>query len=100
MMVAGAAVLTIVFQKPRPWDDKQPMARTRQEREADAREEQLEHIRDQISSGELVVRQMTNSERVRWEDHSAAVDRQATPDERTRRDAARKKRRDRNKRNA
>jgi hypothetical protein len=75
------------------------MAKTRQEREDDAREGQLEHIRDQVSSGELVVRQMTDSERADWDDHSAASDRQATPEERTRRDAARKKR-DRNKRDA
>jgi len=76
------------------------MAHPRHEREEDAREGQLEHIRDQISSGELVVRQMTDSERAHWDDHSATSDRQATPEERTRRDAARKKRRDRNKRNA
>jgi anti-sigma28 factor (negative regulator of flagellin synthesis) len=35
------------------------MAKTRHERDEDAREERLEHIRDQISSGDLVVRQMT-----------------------------------------
>ena len=74
------------------------MAKTRGEREEDAREGLLEHIRDQVSSGELVVRQMTDSERTRWDDHSAASDRQATPEERKRRDAARKKRRDANKR--
>jgi hypothetical protein len=76
------------------------MAKTRGEREEDAREGLLEHIRDQVSSGELVVRQMTDSERTRWDDHSAASDRQATPEERKRRDAARKKRRDANKRGA
>lgn len=76
------------------------MARTTREREEDVREGRLEHIRDQVSSGELVVRQMTDSERAHWDDHSAASDRQATPEERTRRDVARKKRRDRNKRNA
>jgi hypothetical protein len=76
------------------------MAKTAREREEDAREGRLEHIRDQVSSGELVVRQMTDSERAHWDDHSAASDRQATPGERTRRDAARKKRRDRNKGNA
>lgn len=75
------------------------MAKTRNEREEDEREGRLEHIRNQVSSGELVVRKMTESERARWDDHSAAVDRQATPEERTRRDAARKKKRDRNKRN-
>jgi hypothetical protein len=76
------------------------MAKTTRERDEDARKGRLEHIRDQVSSGELVVRQMTDSERAQWDDHSAASDRQATPEERTRRDAARKKRRDRNKRNA
>jgi hypothetical protein len=76
------------------------VAKTTREREDDARAGRLEHIRDQVSSGELVVRQMTDSERVHWDDHSAASDRQATPEERTRRDAALKKRRDRDKRNA
>ena len=76
------------------------MAKTRGEREEDAREGLLEHIRDQVSSGELVVRQMTDSEWARWDDHSAASDRQATPEERKRRDAARKKKRDANKRTA
>jgi hypothetical protein len=74
------------------------MAKTTHERQEDAREERLAHIRDQISSGELVVRQMTASERRRWDERSAASDLQATPEERTRRDAARKKR-DRNNRN-
>ena len=76
------------------------MAKTTREREEDARQGRLEHIRDQVSSGELVVRQMTDSERAHWDDHSAASDSQATPEERTRRDAARRKRRDRNQRNA
>ena len=76
------------------------MAKTTREREEDAREGRLEHMRDQVSSGELVVRQMTDSERAHWDDQSAAADRQATPEERTRRDAARKRRRDRDKRNA
>ena len=35
------------------------MAKTTREREEDAREGRLELIRDQVSSGELVVRQMT-----------------------------------------
>ena len=74
------------------------MAKTRHEREDEAREGLLEHIRDQVSSGELVVRQMTDSERAHWDDHSATSDSQATPEERSRRDAARK-RSDRKKRN-
>ena len=48
--------------------------------------------RDQVVSGELVVRQMTDSERARWDEHSAAADRKATPEQRARRDAARKRR--------
>jgi hypothetical protein len=75
------------------------MAKTSQEREDDAREGKLQHIRDQVSSGELVVRQMTDSERAYWNEQSAASERRATPEERTRRDAARKKRGG-NKRNA
>jgi hypothetical protein len=75
------------------------MAKTTREREQDEREKRLEHMRDQVSSGDLVVRQMTDSERAHWDDHSAACDRQATPEQRTRRDAARKKRSDRDKRN-
>ena len=65
------------------------MARTRNEREDDERQERLEHMREQVSSGELVVRQMTADERKRWQDHSEAFDDQATPEERSRRDAAR-----------
>ena len=74
------------------------MAKTAREREEDAREARREHFRDQVSSGELVVRQMTDSERAQWDDHSVASDRQATSEERTRRDAARKNKREREKR--
>ena len=74
------------------------MARTRNEREDDERQERLEHMREQISSGELVVRKMTASERRHWEEHSDAFDDHATPEERTRRDAARQKRHNQTKR--
>jgi hypothetical protein len=67
------------------------MAKTRSEREDDERQERLEHMREQVSSGDLVVRQMTASERRLWKERSAAFDDHATPEERTRRDAARKK---------
>ena len=71
------------------------MAKTRNEREDDERQERVEDMREQVSSGDLVVRQMTASERRQWEERSADFDRHATPEERTRRDAARKKRQDR-----
>jgi hypothetical protein len=76
------------------------MAKTSRERQEDAREKRLEHMREQILSGDLVVRQMTASERKRWEDRSAASDRHATRQERARRDAVRKKRRAKNTGNA
>jgi hypothetical protein len=68
------------------------MARTRGEREDDQREERLERMREQVAAGELVVRQMTPSEREQWQKHSADADDRATPEERTRRDAARQSR--------
>ena len=68
------------------------MARTRDEREDHERQERLDHIREQISSGDLVVRQMTASERKHWKERSDALDAHATPEERTRQDAARQKR--------
>jgi hypothetical protein len=74
------------------------MPRTRNEREDDEREERLEHMREQISSGDLVVRQMTASEREHWDEHSAAIDDRSTPQERNRRDSARNKRREQAKR--
>jgi hypothetical protein len=47
------------------------MAKTRNEREDDERQERLEEMREQVSSRELVVRLMTASERRHWEEHSA-----------------------------
>jgi hypothetical protein len=74
------------------------MARTRTEREDDQREERLEHMREQIASGELVVRQMTASERRHWKERSDSFHDHATPEERARRDAARRKRNEQAKR--
>lgn len=66
-------------------------AKTTRERQEDDREARLQHIRDQVESGDLVVRQMTDAERTRWAEHSAASEHNATPDERARRDAAKRK---------
>jgi hypothetical protein len=68
------------------------MGKTARERDEEARRERLEHMREQIESGDLTVRQMTPEERTRWDEHSAASERQSTPEERSRRDAARRKR--------
>jgi len=55
------------------------------------REKELERYREQLASGTLVVRQMTKAERAHWNRHFAAADREATPEQRKRRDAAREK---------
>lgn len=65
---------------------------TWKERQDDKREKRIRYMHEQISSGDLVVRQMTASERSLWEERSAAFDEHSTSEERTRRDAARRKR--------
>jgi hypothetical protein len=66
-----------------------------QERAAEARQAKLEHIRKQISSGALVIRQMTRAERAKWDKQRAILDANFTPAERTRRDSALRNRRQR-----
>ena len=68
------------------------MAKTSRERAKDAREAQLEHMRNQVSSGDLVIRQMTNAERAKWADKRATIEADSTPAERVRRNAALKTR--------
>jgi hypothetical protein len=67
------------------------MAPSHYERQEAAREERLVHMREQVASGELTVRQMTRAERKRWDERAAEADRRATPEERARREAARAK---------
>lgn len=66
------------------------MATNERERQRayEKRELRLEKMRNQIASGDLTVRQMTNDERARWNDRSAAAERDATPEERARRESA------------
>ena len=66
-----------------------------QERAAEARQAKLEHIRDQVSSGALVIRQMTLAERAKWDKQRAILDANFTSAERTRRDSALRNRRQR-----
>lgn len=69
------------------------MAKTSREREQEARQAKLEHVRDQVSSGDLVIRTMTDAERAKWAKRRAKLDASATPTERARRDAALENRR-------
>ena len=67
------------------------MGRTPRERAEDARQAKLDNVQEQVASGELVIRQMTRGERERWAERDASL----APEERTRREAALKGRRQR-----
>jgi hypothetical protein len=69
--------------------------KTGQERDREAREAKLEHIRAQVSSGTLVIRQMTHRERATWSKRRVAFEAAMTPAERSKRDAVLKNRRQR-----
>ena len=66
-----------------------------QERAAEVRQDKLAHIREQVSSGALVIRQMTRAERAKWDKQRAILDANFTPAERTRRDSVLRTRRQR-----
>jgi hypothetical protein len=76
------------------------MAKTSRERDQEAREAKLEQVREQVSSGDLVIRTMTDAERAKWAKRRAALDATSTPAERARREAALENRRRRAARNA
>jgi len=61
-------------------------------RAAAAREAKLELIREQVSSGALVIRDMTKTERAKWAKQHATREAKLTPAERTGRAAALKER--------
>ena len=63
------------------------------QREAEARQAKLEHMREQIASGHLVIREMTGAERAKWAKQRGMLEASSTPAERARRDAALKNRR-------
>jgi len=66
-----------------------------QERAAAERRAKLEHIRKQVSSGALVIRQMTRAERAKWAKQRAMLEATFTRPERTRRDSVLRNRRHR-----
>jgi hypothetical protein len=69
------------------------VAKTTRERELEARQAKLEHVREQVESGELVIRTMTGAEKARWEEQRQKLDSSSTPAERARRAAALENRR-------
>ena len=76
------------------------MAKTSKEREQEAREAKLEHLREQVASGDVVIRTMTDAERAKWAKRRSAIDASSTPAERARRAAALENRRRRAERNS
>ena len=66
-----------------------------QKRAAEERQAKLEHIREQVSSGALVIRQMTRAERAMWGKQRAMLEATFTQAERTRRDSLLRQRRQR-----
>jgi len=64
------------------------VAKTSREREHEARQARLEHVREQVSSGNLVIRQMTDAERAKWAKLRVVLDDSSTSAERARRAAA------------
>jgi hypothetical protein len=69
------------------------VAKTRTEREHDARQAKLDHVSAQVASGDLVIREMSKAERTRWEKQHAISEARATPAERARRATALENRR-------
>jgi hypothetical protein len=46
-------------------------AKTQREREAEQRKQKLDHIKEQVDEGSLVIRKMSDAERERWARHRA-----------------------------
>ena len=76
------------------------MAKTTREREQEARQTKLDHIQEQIDSGELLIRTMTPTEHADWVEQRRKLDASSSPAERGRRAAALENRRRRMERNS
>jgi hypothetical protein len=74
------------------------VAKTSREREQEAHEAKLEDLREQVSSGGVVIRTMTAAERAKWAKRRTMLDASSTPAERARRAAALETRRRRSER--
>lgn len=71
------------------------MAKTSRERDYEARQAKLEHVREQVASGALVIRQMTDAERESWAKRRRTFEAKSTSAERARQAAALESRRKR-----
>jgi hypothetical protein len=71
------------------------VAKTSRERDQEAREAKLEHVREQVASGQLVIRKMTVAEQAKWAKQHGTLGASSTEVERARRAAAVENRRKR-----
>ena len=71
------------------------VAKTSRERDHEARQAKLELVREQVESGQLVIREMSKAERARWAKQRASSEARFTPEERARRAVALENRRKR-----
>jgi hypothetical protein len=69
------------------------MAKTQRERDQAAREAKLERIQDQVETGDLTIRKMTDAERQRWARHREETEVAASPADKRRAAAAERRRR-------
>ena len=67
-------------------------AKTQRERDREAREAKLERIKDQVDSGDLVIRKMTAAEAKKWAARRADRERSLSPAEQRRAAAAARRR--------
>jgi hypothetical protein len=64
------------------------VGKTRRERDRERHQAKLDHIREQVSTGALVVRQMTHTERAAWAKRRATIEASLTKAERVTQDRA------------
>ena len=74
---------------------RQNGAKTGQERQAEARQEKLAHVDEQVASGQLVIRKMTTAEKDAWAKRRGTLAANSTPAEQASRAAAVENRRKR-----
>ena len=68
------------------------MAKTQRERDQAAREAKLDRIKEQVSTGDLTIRKMSDDERQKWAKHREETEMTASPADRRRAAAAQRRR--------
>lgn len=69
------------------------MAKTQRERDQEQRDAKLDRIQEQVETGDLTIRKMTDAERAKWEKHRAETELTASPADKRRAAAAERRRR-------